>query len=130
MQSHTTVGLDQRRRQSGQGKIGCVIWILAVAICGMVAYKMVPIKVTTSEFADFMEEQAKWTGNRSSEDIKKVVLVKAGELGIPLKEENLQVNRDRDRIKMEATYTVPVEFPGYTYNWQFHQLVDKPIFIF
>jgi hypothetical protein len=131
MHSHHD-GLEQpaRRSQAGQGKIGCVFWVLAFAIVAMIGYKMLPIKVQSSEFADFLEEQAKWVGNRSTEDIKKAVMIKAGELNLPVKDENVVVQRDRDRIKMEVTYVVPVEFPGYTYNWQFHHMVDRPIFIF
>jgi hypothetical protein len=119
-----------RRAQSGQGKLGCILWITAFAIFGLVAYKMIPIKVQTSEFADFLEEQAKWTGNRSSDDIKKAVMAKATDLGLPIVDDNVRVQRDRERIRMEVTYTIPVQFPGYTYNWQFHHMVDKPIFIF
>ena len=117
------------RRQAGQGKIGCLIWLLAFGICAMVAWKMIPIKVQSAEFADYMEEQAKWTGNRSSEDIKKAILIKAGQLRLPVEEDNVKVMRDRDRIRMEATYVVPVVFPGYTYQWRFHHLIDRPIFI-
>lgn len=30
---------------------------------------------------------------------------------------------------MEVEYTIPVEFPGYTYQWNFHHKLDRPIFI-
>ena len=38
--------------------------------------------------------------------------------------------RNGDRLRMRATYTVPLEFPGYTYHWNFDHQVDVPIFIF
>jgi len=30
---------------------------------------------------------------------------------------------------MSAQFTVPLEFPGYTYEWEFDLQVDRPIFI-
>jgi len=119
-----------RRSQTGQGKLGCLLWIAGLAIATLVAVKMVPIKVQTAEFDDFMEEQAKWTGHRTGEDIRKVLVGKANELGLPVRDDNVRVELTRERIKIEAAYTVPVEFPGYTYNWNFHQMVDRPVFIF
>src|SRR5947199_7706242 len=106
--------VSHRRSQSGQGKLGCLLWIIGLAVATMIAMKMVPIRVQTAEFADFMEEQAKWPGNRTSDDVRKTLVSKATELGLPVKEENIRVELTRERIKMEATYTVPVVFPGYT----------------
>ena len=117
-------------RQSGQGKIGCFIWLLAFAIGAMVAYKMIPVKVKTAELYDFMVDQAKWAGNATNDQLEKSILAKAAELGLPLDEKGIRVEKDRDRVRMEATYTVPVQFPGYTYYWQFHQQVDRNIYIF
>ena len=40
------------------------------------------------------------------------------------------VEKAGGRIKMEARFTVPLEFPGYVYYWDFDLQVDRPIFIF
>ena len=118
------------RRQAGQGKIGCVIWLVCFAIAAMVAYKMIPVKVKTAELYDFMVDQAKWASNLTNDALEKNILTKAAELGLPLEEKGVTVYKDRDRVRMEAIYTVPIEFPGYTYRWEFHQLVDRNIYIF
>lgn len=117
-------------RQSGQGKIGCALWILAAVIAGMVAFKMIPVKIQTSELHSFMVDQAKWAGNLTADQLKKNILAKAQELNIPVDEKGVQVVRTRDRVRMEAHYIVPVEFPGYTYTWRFDQMVDRNIYIF
>jgi len=117
-------------KQSGQGKIGCVLWILAFAVAGMVAFKMIPVKVKASELHSFMVDQAKWAGNATTDALKKSILAKSLELGLPLDEKGVNVQKDRDHVRMEVVYTVPIEFPGYTYNWQFHEMVDRNIYIF
>lgn len=118
-----------RNRQAGDSKIGCILWVLGLAICAMVAVKMVPVKVKTAELEDFMVEQAQWAYNAETSAIKKNILARARELELPLEEDDLRVERVRDRIQMEASYTVPIEFPGYTYEWRIHHLVDRQVFL-
>jgi hypothetical protein len=119
-----------RSRQSGQGKIGCVLWLAAFAIAGLVAYKMIPIRIQAAELSDFMTEQAKWAGHQPADNIKKVIVDRAKELRLPVRPEDVKVEKTRDRIRMEAKYTVPVEFPGYTYYWDFHHQIDRALFVF
>ncbi len=51
------------------------------------------------------------------------------ELSIPLDKKAVKVTRSRDRIYIDVEYTIPVEFPGYTYQWHFRHKLDRPIFI-
>ncbi len=48
---------------------------------------------------------------------------------LPLTKKNLIIETGAGRVRMSATYTVPVEFPGYTYHWKFEHRIDRPIFI-
>lgn len=116
----------------GDSKLGCIFW-LAVLIAGaLIAWEAVPVKVRTAELHDFMTDMAIYaTRERSSEAIKKRVLAKATELELPLDPKRLTVERDEATIRLEADYTVVLDFPfGLTYDWQFHHEVDRPIFYY
>jgi hypothetical protein len=117
-------------KQAGDSKLGCLIWILLFAIAILVAVKMIPVKLQSVELYDFMVEQAKWAANHKPDRIRRDILKKADELRIPLDRKNVRVERHGDRIIMQADYSVPVRFPFYTYVWEFHHLVDRPIYIF
>ena len=119
-----------RSRQSGDGKIGCVLWLAVFAIAGLIAYKMIPVRIQSAELYDFMVEQAKWAANQPSDGIKKAIVSRAKELDLPVEADDVRVEKGGDRIRMEAQFTVPVEFPGYTYYWDFHHMVDRTIFVF
>jgi hypothetical protein len=106
------------------------LWLAALAIAAMVAYKMIPVRIQSAELYDFMVEQAKWAGNQPSDAIKKSIVQRAKELDLPLAADDVRVEKAGDRIRMEAKFTVPVEFPGYTYYWDFHHMIDRSIFIF
>ncbi len=116
--------------QSGEGRIGCIIWAAALAAGILVGYKMIPVKIAASELYDFMEEQAKWAATTNPEVLKNRIFQKAKENDLPLDAKDLSVERYGDNIKMRATFTVPVEFPGYVYYWDFDFQINRAIFIF
>ncbi len=118
-----------RQRQAGDGKLGCILWSLVLIAGGLVAWKAVPVKIATSELYDYMVEQAKWAGNTPSDVLQKRIVNKANELELSVDPKFVTVEKGGDKIRMNATFTVPLEFPGYTYEWDFDLQVERPIFI-
>ncbi len=118
-----------RRGQAGDGKLGCVLWSLLLIAGVLVGWKAIPVKIATSELYDFMVEQAKWAGNTPSEILAKRIVSKANELDLPVDAKMVSAEKAGDRIRMRATFTVPLEFPGYTYEWPFDLQVERPIFV-
>ena len=122
--------MPRRRSERGEGNFGCILWLLVLGLATLIAWKAVPVKIQSSQLYDFMDEQAKFAAARTPpDDIAKAILKRAQELDIPIERGDIHVSRDGDRIFMEVEYTVPLEFPGYTYQWHFHQKLDRPIFI-
>ena len=113
----------------GQGKIGCIIWLLVLLAVVGIAAKLIPIKIRSAELYDFMEEQAMFAARTKPEEIKKRILRRAEELELPLTKKNLVVERRAGRVRMRATYTVLIELPGYTLEWPFEHILDRPVFI-
>jgi hypothetical protein len=123
--------MRRRVNERGEGRLGCIFWTLLLIIGVMVAWKMVPVKIQTAELYDFMVDQAAdATYQRSEEAVTKRILAKARDLDIPLDKEHLNVEIRGDSIRMRATYTIPVKFPGYTYNWKFEHEIDRKLYIF
>jgi len=122
--------MERRHGQKGDSKLGCLIWVVLLAAAVLVSWKAVPIKLASAELYDYMVEQGKFAAGTSAENIKKRILVRARELELPVTDKNLSVERLGDRIRMKCTYVVPVEFPGYTYEWRFDHEVDRPIYYF
>jgi hypothetical protein len=118
-----------RRSEAGDGKIGCILWTAILAVGLLIAWKAIPVKIAASELYDFMDEQAKWAGRTSPEVLRRQILERAEALDLPLAPEDLTVVRSGNRIRMRATFMVPLEFPGYVYEWHFDLQVDRPIFI-
>ena len=116
-------------RQAGQGKIGCIIWLLAALAVGAIIWNAVPVKIKTAEFDSYMVEQAKFAGRASPEKLRKRILDRAAEVDIPLDPKNLVVKKVGGRVRITCFYTIPVEFPLYTYNWKVEHNIDRPVFV-
>ena len=122
--------MRHRSGERGEGNLGCIFWAVVMVLVAYVSWVMVPIKISTSQLSDFMEDQALVAAHRSPEAIEKSILRKAEELGLPLDKKNLKVEKRRDYIYMTAEYTVPVEFAGgFVYEWHFKHDISRPVFL-
>ena len=122
--------MRRRIAERGEGNLGCILWLLVLGLAVMISVKAIPVKIASAELYDYMDELARSAGvNTTAEDVKKAILQRAADLKLPLDKDMVTVTRQGDRLKMRAEYVVPVEFPGYTYNWRFVHELDRPIFI-
>jgi len=118
----------RNRRERGEGRLGCLVGLVLLLIAGMIAYKMIPIKVKAADLRDTVQDYSRSAGTHSDRAILQGIVAKAQQIGLPVDDENVEIRRAAGTIKIDVTYTVPVEFPGYTYNWNFHHSTDNPIF--
>ena len=116
------------RSQRGEGQLGCVVGLLLLLAAIFVAYKMVPIKVKAAGLRGEVVDEAKHAGTRNNEQITKAILRKAEMEGLPVARDNVRIHRSANTIRVEVEYVVPVEFPGFTYEWNFRHTAENPIF--
>ena len=116
-------------RQRGEGRAGCIFWLAVLVVIALIGLKAVPVKYASAQLFDYMDEQAKFAQQTTPDRMKKTILRKARELRLPVDPKKLTVRKRGGRIQIQCTYTVPLEFPGYTYYWIFEESIDEPIFI-
>lgn len=117
-----------RRRERGESQFGCLIGLVVLLVAGVLAYKLIPIKVKAADLRDTVVDEAKSAGQHDAGVIMRNILLKAQELDFPVTEENVKIKRNSGYVTVDVTYTVPVDLPGYTYNWNFHHHAENPIF--
>lgn len=117
-----------RHNERGEGQLGCVFGIVLMLLAILVAYKMIPIKVKAADLRQTVVDEAKSAGTHSDGVISEAILAKARSLDLPVTEDDIKIARKQNAITVEVTYAVPVNFPGYTYNWRFRHFADNPIF--
>ena len=122
--------MKRSRANRGRANVGCIVWLAILAFVGYVLYKVVPVKIASSEFYDVMQEQAAFGSIKDVKFIEFEILRKAEELKIPVKKDNLKIVRSREMITVEAHYTITIDFfnGAYVYVWKFDQIVQRPLF--
>ena len=117
-----------RKRERGEGQFGCLVGLVLIAVVGLVAYRMIPVKVKAAELRDTIADEAKSAGIHDNKRILDAITAKAEQLDLPVRKEDIKLKRKDQMIYIEVEYEVPIEFPGYTYNWKFHQKTENPVF--
>lgn len=120
--------MQHRRGQRGEGKGGCIFGLIVLLAAVFVAYKMIPVKVAAADLRQTIVDEAKSAGSHRDPVIRRQIMAKAQKLNLPLDDKDLKINRTSSNIRIEASYTVPIEFPGYTYQWKFRHTYENPIF--
>jgi len=100
-----------------------VVLMVAVAI---VCLKLIPPYFSNYEFEDFIKNEALQStyGTRSESEIRDSVIKHAREYDIQLTAAQVKVSRSGNSgsgsLSIEADYSVPVSFPGYSTSLEFH----------
>jgi len=97
--------------------------IVTVAFLGI---KFIPVYFSNYEFEDFIKEEALHStySTRSEDDIKEAVIKHARDYDIALTNQQVKVSRSgingNGSLTIEASYTVPIDLPGYSTVLEFH----------
>ena len=118
----------RKRGERGEGQFGCLVGIVILLVAGVLAYKLIPIKVKAADMRDTVVDEAKSAGQHDERVIRKNILSKAEELNFPVTDDNIEISRKSTYVIIDVKYTVPVDLPGYKYNWNFHHHAENPIF--
>jgi hypothetical protein len=96
----------------------------AVVLAALVAFTAMfaPIYFRNLELQNFVSEVAQGVENRTNSDdvLRAWVLDKAHALDLPVKEDNVQVIRSRQGVRIDVRYFVRVTVPGYTVDLHFY----------
>ena len=118
------------RYQRGDVPLGCLVGGAVALIVVLVTIKVAPIMISVGELDKEIGVLADRANRREYHDqrIRKSILTKAEELDLPVNKKSIDIKRTSNRIKVTVRYTIPIEFPGYTYVWDKEHFHDRPLF--
>jgi len=121
--------MRQPRRERGEGRTGCILWLAFVGLVVYVLVLVIPAKAAIGQFVDAMQEEAAFAADRGNAQITRELMEKADELKIPLKKEDLQITRTRESITIEVHTALPVSFFGGLWTWvmPIDRVIGRPL---
>ena len=120
----------RRRHQTGDSKLGCVLWLIVIVALAVVLSRIIPVKIASSKLEDYMVEQAKFTERTTQAKMETAIYNHAIFLELPVDKKDIEVEWGGGRVRLHVHYTVPVDFMVYTYNWDFNHDVDRNVYYF
>jgi hypothetical protein len=102
-------------------------WRIAAALAVLAALLgfgvlFTPIYVDNLKLQSFVAEITRRADSQTQTDeaLRQTVVTRAMELDLPVKADNVQINRSSESLRIDVRYFVRVNLPGYTVDLHFY----------
>jgi hypothetical protein len=93
-----------------------------LAILVILGVRLIPIYIHSQELQQFVEDVSRRAATPTSSDevVRAWVLAKAADLALPVKADDVHIQRTPERVHIEVRYAVRVDLPLYTVDLHFY----------
>jgi len=100
-------------RDASNRRIVLWLWVLVAFFYFYLSYDYIHITKNDREFGDYLRYVVQLAGNqrRPAKEIRSLLLVKAEELSLPLKSEQITVLGGGDSLNVNVSYDVDIDLP-------------------
>ena len=120
----------RKSSERGSGRVQFLIVVTVIVATAYAGYLYVPVSFRAHAYKDLMQHyadvaatqgyQPSWAGEQ--------LLKSSVEYDVPPNAIITPLRRD-DRVEVRVQYVKPIEFPGYTYNYEFDHTVKSAAFL-
>lgn len=115
---------DRIHRQRGEGKIGCTVTLLALALLAALAIKVVPVYYAQNQIYDIVDRKADQAAGKNAESIEKEIRAEIMNLGIPEAVANHAIAVQKTGGGEQATVTISLK---YTHKIDLYGITQWPM---
>ena len=119
-----------RTGEHGGARVKFLIVILVLAILGYVGYLYIPIAYQAYLFKDVMQHNVNVAATQGYQPgwVSEQLTKAAREYDVPPNAVITPTSKD-NRIEVRVQFTKPIEFPGYTYEYEFDYTAKSTAFL-
>lgn len=119
-----------RTGERGSAGLKFILVMAIICIVGYIGYMFLPIAYEAYLFKDLMQHDVDVASTQGypASWVKDQLVKSAPEFGVPADAVINPVQRD-NRIEVNVQYVIPIEFPGYTYQYNFDHTVKSTAFL-
>ena len=120
----------RRSSERGAGRVQFLIVMTIIVATAYAGYLYIPVAFHAHTYKDLMQHYADVTATQgySPTWACEQLLKSSAEYDIPANAIITPLKRD-DRVVVRVQYVKPIEFPGYTYNYEFDHTVKSTAFL-
>jgi len=116
------------RLERGEGMFGVLVALVVVFVGVTAGIKIVPLHIHGAEMVDAMNETANFGGLKPLERLHDELYMKAQEIRVPVKPQDITVQRDGGYIIVQVRYQETVDVFSYKYTYRFDKKIEKLVF--
>jgi hypothetical protein len=120
----------RRSTERGSANLKFLIVMLILGACAYAAYLYIPVAYNAYAFKDLMQHYVDVASaeGKTPAATAEHLMKNFSDYGIPEDAVVTPVKRD-NRLEVRVQYVKPIEFPGYTYNYEFDETVKSTAFL-
>jgi hypothetical protein len=109
-----------------------LVWVLVAFFYFWLSYDYIRVSMNDDEFADYLQYVVRIAGDeyRPAKEVRALVLVKAEELGLPVRGDQITIMGGGQALNIDVGYAVDIHIPIFErgiYTKEFrHQVSYKP----
>ena len=118
-------------RERGGARFNFVVTVLLIGLVAYSAYQYVPVAYKAYLFKDYMQEtvnKAAYPPGQTSDWVVQQLRAAARDYDVP-PDMQVSVQNENGRLAARVTYTRPVQFPGYVYQYNFDHTALSSSFV-
>ena len=98
---------------SNRQRLTLLLWLLLACFYFYLSYDYIRITTNDREFGDYMHYLVQLAGNdgRSAKEIRELLLVKAEQLALPLRADQIVVRGQRNTLDIAVNYDINIDIP-------------------
>ena len=120
----------RRPANQGEGRAGCIFWLLLALLFGIVAFQTIPVKIATMQLEDFMKELAMTQARQPQHWFERRISERAVELGLEIPKDQIRVKKYPERVIMKVEFIKVIDVLGYEHPWKIKLHLDRDLFFF
>lgn len=121
---------EARPTERGGARLKFIVVVLIVGIVGYAGYLYIPVQFDAFRFKDLMQHDADVAATQGypvtwvTDQLKKSLV----EFNVP-PDAIITPTQQENRVFVRVQYTRPIEFPGYTYQYEFDHTAKSTAFL-
>ena len=104
----------------GASRLGCLFLLLILVAAGYFAVNMGEVYLRYFRYRDAMEQEARFSPQKSDTAIRRTLRAFADSLGLPPDAQRLRISRARGGFTVSADYVEEVHLPLIVHDFHFH----------
>jgi hypothetical protein len=119
-----------RTSERGSARLKFIIVVTIIGMVAYIGYMFLPVAYQAYLFKDLMQHDVDVASSQGypATWVKDQLVKSAPEFGVPADAVINPVQRD-NRIEVTVQYVIPIEFPGYIYQYNFDHTVKSTAFL-